>query len=98
MLVAFVQGSISPVWPPTGLGLAVIWLLGARYWPAIAGGTVVVVLLAGPPLPMALGLAAGNTLEALLAAYMLKRWGFRRDIGRLRDVRVFLATALICTA
>jgi len=34
------QGVITPVWPPAGLALASLLLLGPRYWPAIAAAGV----------------------------------------------------------
>jgi len=35
---ATIGPSISPVWPPTGLAIAALVLLGLRYWPAILAG------------------------------------------------------------
>ena len=31
-------GAASPVWPPSGIGLAAILLLGSRVWPGILAG------------------------------------------------------------
>src|SRR5712692_11216248 len=33
--LAFVNASASPVWPPAGIALAALLLLGYRVWPAI---------------------------------------------------------------
>src|SRR5438094_7713570 len=44
---AAIGESISPVWPPTGLALAALLVLGPRYWPAVFFGA----LLATPPRP-----------------------------------------------
>lgn len=75
------------VWPPTGIALAAILVLGYRFWPAIAVGALVANLWTGAPLPVALGIASGNTLEALLGAYALRRIpGFRSSLDRLQDV------------
>ena len=35
------HGVITPVWPPTGIALAALILLGPRLWPAIALGAFV---------------------------------------------------------
>src|SRR5438445_2950315 len=35
---AAIGESISPVWPPTGLALAALLVLGPRYWPAVFAG------------------------------------------------------------
>src|SRR2546428_3296441 len=72
--LASVHVSVSPVWPPTGIALAALLTLGYRAWPAIfAGAFVVNVTTAGLP-STALGIAAGNTLEALLGTYLVNRF------------------------
>ncbi len=77
----------SWVWPPTGLALAVLLLFGPRLWPGIAVGAAVANVWQGAPLPVACGIALGNTLEAVLGAYALRRIpGFRPSFDRLPDV------------
>jgi NAD-dependent dihydropyrimidine dehydrogenase PreA subunit len=72
--MAYVQQNTSPVWPPSGIALAALLLAGIRYWPGIALGVVAGSLLTGAPLGMALGFGTANTLEALIAAVLLKKW------------------------
>ena len=75
------------VWAPTGIALASILLFGNRFWPAIFAGAVLANVWTGAPLPVALGIGAGNTLEALAGAYALRRIpGFRPSLDRLQDV------------
>lgn len=75
------------VWAPTGVSLAALLLLGNRCWPGIAAGALLANYLTGAPLPVAVGIAAGNTLEALAGAYALRRIrGFRTSLDRLPDV------------
>lgn len=38
MLMEFAQTQASPVWPPSGIALAALLLLGHRIWPAVAVG------------------------------------------------------------
>jgi integral membrane sensor domain MASE1 len=40
--LASLHASASPVWPPAGIGLAAILLLGYRAWPAIFVGAFLV--------------------------------------------------------
>ncbi len=40
--LAFLYASASPVWPPAGIALAVLLLLGYRIWPAIFVGAFLV--------------------------------------------------------
>lgn len=89
------------VWPPTGIALAALLILGNRFWPAIACGAFVANVWTGAPLLVALGIGAGNTLEALLGAYALSRIpGFRRSLDRLQDVLglIFLAGVMSTAA
>src|SRR5512146_1312465 len=72
--MAYVQANTSPVWPPSGIGLAALLILGIQYWPGIALGVIAGSLLTGAPLPIALGLGLANTIEALMATYLLQRW------------------------
>src|SRR5688500_7296411 len=66
---ASVGQSISLVWPPTGIAFAALTLLGYRYWPGIALGAFLANAATPVPLLGAAGIAAGNTLEALVAAF-----------------------------
>jgi signal transduction histidine kinase len=91
--LAYVQANTTPVWPPSGIALTALLLLGIRYWPGIALGVVGGSLLTGAPLPMALGLGLANTLEALAGAYLLTNIiGLRPQLDHIRDV-VGLAVA-----
>src|SRR6058998_3106592 len=82
-----VSGFATAVWPPTGIALAALTLGGARLWPGIALGAFLVNVGAGAPVPVACGMAMGNTLEALVGSVLLVRVvGFRPALDRLRDV------------
>ena len=65
---ASIGQSISLVWPPTGIALAALVLLGPGAWPGVALGAFLANAATPIPLPAAAGIAAGNTLEAVLAA------------------------------
>ena len=88
------KGNVAPVWPPTGLALAALIIFGRRLWPGIALGALLVNGLAGVPLATACGMAAGNTGEALLGAYLLCRVvRFHRSLDRVSDVVAFAVLA-----
>src|SRR2546422_1172088 len=70
---AAIGESISPVWPPTGLALAALLVLGPRYWPAVFFGALLANAATAVPLIAATGIAAGNTAEAVLGAYLMRR-------------------------
>jgi signal transduction histidine kinase len=91
--MAYVQQNTSPVWPPTGIALAALLVFGIDLWPGITLGVTLGSLLpAGStmqvtPWSITLGLAIGNTLEAVVGAYCLKRIiPFDNLMSRIRDV------------
>jgi signal transduction histidine kinase len=85
--LATVGRSVSFVWPPTGLALAVLVLHGRWLWPGVlAGAFAVNAATPGVPLLSALVMGAGNTAEALLGATLLLRLGFDPPLHRVSDV------------
>jgi signal transduction histidine kinase/integral membrane sensor domain MASE1 len=90
--MAYIAPQVSAVWPPTALALAALLLGSRRLWPGIWAGAFLANLASPTPLPVAFGIACGNTLEALLAASMLRRAGVGTALERVRDV-VGLAVA-----
>ena len=68
-----IGGFATLVWPPTGISLAAILLLGYRVWPGILIGAATANVLGEAPIAVAVGIAIGNTLEALAGAYLLRR-------------------------
>ena len=82
-----VSGFATLVWSPTGLSLAALIIGGYRLWPAVAAGALVTNLWVGAPPLVACGIAAGNTLEALVGAFALRSIpGFERSLERFKDV------------
>jgi len=82
-----VSGFATVVWAPTGIALAALLVYGYPLWPGVALGAFFANVWVGAPVPVAMGIALGNTLEALLAAYALREVaGFHNALDRLRDV------------
>jgi PAS domain S-box-containing protein len=91
---ASVGQSVSLVWPPTGLALAALVALGYRYWPGVAIGAFLANAATPVPLAAAGGIAVGNTLEALLAAYLVRRVaGTRPRLESMATVRTLVLAA-----
>ena len=99
LMLDAVAGFATLVWAPTGISIAALLLYGPRLWPGVALGALVVNLWAGAPIGVALGIAVGNTLEAVLAAWALRRIpGFRTSLDRIRDaVALIVIGALLAT-
>src|SRR5215831_97746 len=91
-----VHSVATAVWPPTGIALMALVLGGCHLWPSIAVGAFLVNLWAGAPVPVACGIAMGNTLEALVGALLLQRLvGFNPALDRLRDVLGLVVLAAV---
>jgi PAS domain S-box-containing protein len=91
-----VHSVATAVWPPTGIALMALVLGGCRLWPGIACGAFLANLWAGVPVPVACGIALGNTLEALVGALLLQRLvGFSPALDRLRDVLGLVVLAAV---
>src|SRR6187455_3860354 len=70
--LAYLDGAVTALWPPVGVGIAALVLYGPRLWPGIVIGD----LLAADystPLGTVMGQTVGNTLEVLVAALLLRR-------------------------
>ncbi len=80
LMMAFANPSASPVWPPTGIALAALLLLGYRVWPAIFVGAFLVNVTTAGSVATSVGIAAGNSLEALLGAYLVNRFANGRNV------------------
>ena len=103
--LALEKTNASPVWPPSGIALAAVLLLGYRVWPGILLGAFfanVVAFLANQAasartiVVVSSAIGIGNTLEAVVAAYLLQRWvGARSPFDRAQDVFRFTAAALL---
>jgi PAS domain S-box-containing protein len=83
------------VWPPTGISLAAFVVFGYRLWPGVLCGAWLANVSIGIPVWAAAGIAAGNTLEAVCATYLLQRVGFDRSLERVRDVLALVGLAAL---
>jgi signal transduction histidine kinase len=93
--LAYLDGAVAALWPPAGLGLAVLFLYGVRLWPGIVVGD----LLLGDysaPFGTVLGQTVGNTLALVIAALVLRRLtGRRGELERVVDVLALVACAFL---
>lgn len=83
---ASLNASATPIWPPTGLAIALLLLRGNMLLPAIAAGAFAANYIVTPQIATAAIIAVGNSLEALLATFLIQRWAkgehvFQSPIG-----------------
>jgi serine phosphatase RsbU (regulator of sigma subunit) len=85
LTLSLVERNVTPLWPPTGIAVAAFLLFGRSLWPGVAVAAFAVNLpISEGPLAAAVT-AAGNTLAPLVAAMLLARVGFRRQLDRRQD-------------
>ncbi|HEY9899473.1 MAG TPA: PAS domain S-box protein [Pantanalinema sp.] len=90
-LVAIPPGNVTFLWLPAGIALAALYAGGASLWPGVWLGSLAlnVGVLAGsglvPAVLIGAAIASGATLQALLGAWWLRRFG-----GIFNDVRSVL--------
>ena len=102
--LALVHPSATPIWAPTGIAIASLLLFGIRVWPAFFLGAFLVNVTTAGSIATSLGIAAGNTLEGVVGAYLVNRFANgTRVFDRAQDIFKFtvlagmLATAVSAT-
>ena len=94
LMLAFVHASATAVWPPAGITLAALLILGYRVWPGIFLGAFLVNITTAGSAATSLGIAAGNTLEGLAGAYLVGRYANgRHAFDRAQDILKFAGLA-----
>ncbi|HWD79468.1 MAG TPA: SpoIIE family protein phosphatase [Kribbella sp.] len=83
--LSLVERNVTPLWPPSGIALAAFLVLGRSMWPGVALAALAVNVPISVGLLPAVLTAAGNTLAPLVAAIVLERVGFQRQLDRRRD-------------
>jgi signal transduction histidine kinase/CheY-like chemotaxis protein len=96
LALASINASATPIWPPTGFALAAVLLWGYRTWPAIFAASLIVNATTAGSIATAIATATGNSLEAVVGAYLINRWSNGRNTFSTPDsVARFV---LICVA
>ena len=94
--LASLHENVTPVWPPTGIAIASLLVFGRRVWPGVFLGALAANLLTHLHIGSAIGIATGNTLEAVVACSLLQRskqW--RNSFDSVGEVLTFLVYATV---
>jgi two-component sensor histidine kinase/integral membrane sensor domain MASE1 len=84
---------VEAIWPPYGVALAALLLLGLRVWPGVFLGALIAALGHGDPSGSAVCIALAATLAALIGTLLLRRLQFDLAIERSRDVVYLISVA-----
>ncbi|HSX19120.1 MAG TPA: MASE1 domain-containing protein [Candidatus Saccharimonadales bacterium] len=97
--IGAVSGFATLVWFPSGISLAALLLGGYRFFPAVFLSAFFVNFLNGASLEVAFGIAVGNSLEALIGAYLLNKLRLNTRFSKISDVlKLVLVGAVFSTA
>jgi signal transduction histidine kinase len=95
--LAYLHGSVTALWPPVGVGMAALVILGPGVWPAIVIGDLLAADFS-TPVGTVLGQTVGNTLEVVVAAVLFRRLAERRiSLERVWDVLALVVCAAVGT-
>ncbi len=94
LMLAAAPGIVTGAWPPTGIAIAALLLLGYRVWPGIFLGALLLNATTAGSVAVAAGIATGNTLEGLAGAYLVNRFANgRKAFGQSLDFLKFAILA-----
>src|SRR5215210_3579168 len=74
LLLPAIHPTATPLWPPTGVALALVLLRGYRIWPAILVGSLFPYLIAGQSLLELSSVGTGTLLGAFAGTWLISRW------------------------
>ena len=74
LIAPAINPAATPLWPPTGVALALVLLRGYQIWPAILVGSFAPYLMAGRSLLETGSIGIGTLLAALAGAELISRW------------------------
>ncbi|HTC05312.1 MAG TPA: MASE1 domain-containing protein [Xanthobacteraceae bacterium] len=99
LLVPWINPTATPLWPPTGLALALVLIRGYRIWPAILVGGFFSTAVDGGALSEAVCIALGTPIAALAGAWLINRWSHGREtFATPLGVAKFASMAFVPTA
>src|SRR5262249_60053618 len=75
--LAYLHGTVTALWPPVGVGVAALVILGPGVWPGIVVGDLLLADFSTPWGTIA-GQTVGNTLEVVVAAGLFRRLAQKR--------------------
>jgi PAS domain S-box-containing protein len=97
LIFAIPPGYATAIWPPSGIALAALLLWGMRAWPGVWLGAALTNYTVDLSMPAALGIATGNTLEGVCAAWLVSRLT-DRNAEFVQPEKVFLFAAIAALA
>lgn len=96
LAAGFAPPGTTLIWLPSGIALGALLIFGYGIWPLTFVSAAAVLLIDRAPVPAALLLAVGHTMESLLAAYLVNRYASgRHALKNPRNSFRFAGVALL---
>jgi diguanylate cyclase (GGDEF)-like protein len=89
---------VTLVYPATGLGAALLWAFGFRWWPVVFLGQFALSYYKNGLTWIPFFVAADELMVTALFCGMMQRFRVSLDLRRLRDLGIFTSAALVTTA
>ena len=87
LVMGIAHGHVSPVWPATGIAIAVLLRFGVNLWPGVVVGSFLGLAHTGVGIPVMMGESAAGLLEAVAVVWLVRRWiGTSDPFCKTRDV------------
>ena len=101
LLFAIPPGYATAIWPPSGIALAAVLLIGYRVWPGVLFGSILINVSTGFDastvstilwsITVPIGIGSGAALQAVVGAFCVRRYaGFPNPLANEREVFLFL--------
>ncbi len=90
--------AVTLVYPATGIGAAILWGFGFRWWPVVLVAQFALSYRLNQLTWVPFFVAGSELMVATLFAWSMKRLTVSRDLVRLRDLGIFTAGAIVTTA
>ena len=84
---ATIAGNVTLIWPSSGIALACLIRFGSKYAIGVFAGAFAASVSVSNPHYISAIIALGNTLEPLLAVYLLRFLPFSKNIYHIHDYR-----------
>lgn len=98
LLLATVHGSVSPVWPATGVAIGALLVGGCGLWPGVLLGAFLANVLTPVPLGVVMAIAVGNTAEAIAGAWVARQSAIflrRLELETLADAAAIVVASVV---
>lgn len=95
LFLAVYYGDVSPLWPPSGIAVAILWLGGIRWWPIIPLGDMAIAISMGQSPAVGAWGAVSQSIEAAIALGFIRYLHISPVLKTFRDTFFFFGTIAI---